>query len=301
MTEPTEDRSTGAPLALTIGLGLLGALFIASALLKLRDLGAFDARLVSQGLFESRVAAGYASRLLTAFELFLGLACFQRGCRRRIVLPATIVLLAGFTLYLLYLVVAKGDQGNCGCFGEVLPMTPLQSIIKNLVFLAIAIGAYLKLPPDPQGQWRAAAKLGLFSVALVALAFPVRPLATSGHSPFARFAAPDFRLDRGKTLVAFLSTDCDHCQDIAFDIGGLDAEELGIKIFFLLLGEPEDARTFMADSGNEVPFKVVDPTAFFAFVAKAPPTVYRLRDGQEVAKIEGEEAKLEALWPTPEG
>jgi thiol-disulfide isomerase/thioredoxin len=46
-----------------------------------------------------------------------------------------------FSSQLTYEIIVNGNKGNCGCFGSLLPMTPVQALIKNIV--AMGIIAYL--------------------------------------------------------------------------------------------------------------------------------------------------------------
>jgi thiol-disulfide isomerase/thioredoxin len=46
-----------------------------------------------------------------------------------------------FSSQLTYEIIINGNKGNCGCFGSLLPMTPVQALIKNIV--AMGIIAYI--------------------------------------------------------------------------------------------------------------------------------------------------------------
>ena len=36
-----------------------------------------------------------------------------------------------------------GDSENCGCFGDLIPMTPLQALIKNILTLLVLLSPIL--------------------------------------------------------------------------------------------------------------------------------------------------------------
>ena len=46
-------------------------------------------------------------------------------------------MLAFFTIHLLIQIYLTGNQGNCGCFGALIEMTPLEAIIKNVVAIIL--------------------------------------------------------------------------------------------------------------------------------------------------------------------
>lgn len=125
---------------------LLSALFIVSALAKLYPspnfaLTTFEIKqLVPMGFSEG--FAAWFSRTLTASEFALGIALLQPHFFKRLVLPLSFLLLLIFVGHLGYTIATTGDEGNCGCFGELLPMTPMQAIIKNIIAMAIIAWLY---------------------------------------------------------------------------------------------------------------------------------------------------------------
>jgi thiol-disulfide isomerase/thioredoxin len=53
------------------------------------------------------------------------------------VIPAIILMLAVFCVHLSIEIATKGNVGNCGCFGSLLPMTPLQALLKNVLSIGL--------------------------------------------------------------------------------------------------------------------------------------------------------------------
>src|SRR5690606_39090421 len=90
----------------------------------------------------------YLSRFTIAFEILLGICFFHHEGLKRFTIPATFVMLVIFTIHLGYTIVTTGGlEGNCGCFGNKLPMTPFQSFWKNIAMLGALIYLY-KTPID---------------------------------------------------------------------------------------------------------------------------------------------------------
>ncbi len=113
-------------------------LFIASAVLKLvPSIVPFEKQLVDLG-FVDWCSAPYLARLIIALELALGVAFLQSNYLRKIIIPATAFLLIAFCVHLSFVIYTQGaNSGNCGCFGQLIPMTPLQALIKNIFTLGI--------------------------------------------------------------------------------------------------------------------------------------------------------------------
>jgi thiol-disulfide isomerase/thioredoxin len=127
---------------------LLSALFIVSAVAKLYpspNLGVntfIYKQLIPMGFGET--FANHFSRLLIGCELALGILLLQRHYFKRLILPVSFLMLLVFTVHLTYeKLTQKG--GNCGCFGELIPMTPLEAIIKNVIAMALIALVYRRV------------------------------------------------------------------------------------------------------------------------------------------------------------
>jgi hypothetical protein len=123
---------------------LIFGLFIMSGVLKLYpSISPFEKQLVDLGLVDWCLAP-YLARLIIALELALGIAFLQSNYLRRIVIPATAFLLIAFCVHLSIVIYTQGaNSGNCGCFGQLIPMTPLEALIKNILTLAILAYMYI--------------------------------------------------------------------------------------------------------------------------------------------------------------
>ena len=95
----------------------------------------------------SRDVAPFFSRLLVAAEFALGIGILQPNFLKRIVVPATILLLAVFCIHLGYSI-ATDVGGNCGCFGELIEMTPTEALIKNIFTIGLLVWLMRMLPKD---------------------------------------------------------------------------------------------------------------------------------------------------------
>lgn len=128
-------------LALRIFISIL---FLLSAVAKMFPIWAFEKQLVDLGI-TGWCGAHYLSRLIIALEAAIGIAILLPYYTKRIVIPGTILLLTAFCIHLSTEIYKHGGMsGNCGCFGQLIPMTPLEALIKNIVSIGILIYLYVK-------------------------------------------------------------------------------------------------------------------------------------------------------------
>jgi len=138
---------------LTLGLRvLLAGMFFLSAIAKLYPsatlaLGTFEAKqLIPMGFDET--VAQYFSRILIGCELALGFGLLLPHYFKRLVLPLSFLMLFVFSAQLTYEIITVGNKGNCGCFGALLPMTPLQALVKNILAMGMLIYLYIVTNKD---------------------------------------------------------------------------------------------------------------------------------------------------------
>ena len=77
------------------------------------------------------------SRALIGVEFGLGLLLLFPYDLKKWVIPALIAMLAIFVVHLTIEIITTGNKGNCGCFGALLPMTPLEAIMKNILSIGL--------------------------------------------------------------------------------------------------------------------------------------------------------------------
>lgn len=304
-----QQKGDWLPLAAAWFVGLV---LIVSAVAKMASLGAFELYVVQQQLLPTRVMAAYAVRLLLAAELFLGLAFFGRAWLRRLTLPATAAMLLGFSFYLAYLAFIKKDSGSCHCFGDLISMSPRESLLKNLVLLALVAYLYRRTRAWVPGSWRVPAVVAAASLLVIGVAFPVRqidvqPVPGAAAAKPSRFAVfrqfsenTAFDLTRGTVLVAFVSLECEHCRDLVTQLGTESQQQALPPVYLLCLGEEAAAPEFLAATGTAFPYACISPEQFFDFIGERPPRLYLLEGGVVRAFWDTERferAQLAAWWP----
>jgi len=97
------------------------------------------------------------------------------------VIPSTILMLGFFCVHLTIEILTGGNKGNCGCFGSLLPMTPLQALIKNLLSIGLLVLLYLKFNNQLKSK-NSIAAIGSLSLACIATLFLMIPMKFQSES-----------------------------------------------------------------------------------------------------------------------
>jgi hypothetical protein len=162
---------------------LISFLFLLSAVAKLYPspyfaISTFEVKqLYPMGFSDS--FAPYFSRILIGIEFALGLLILQKNFLRGLVIPATVLLLAVFTSHLTIVTfVSGGNSGNCGCFGSLLPMTPIQAIVKNVAALLLLCWLYIILPKSIKikGNFWVVTTVTFASILALFMVAPMQPV-----------------------------------------------------------------------------------------------------------------------------
>ena len=162
---------------------LVSILFIFSGISKIISLDFFDG-LVAELLIGPEfydepgkfIGIQIFTRVLISFEIMQGVALLQNWKIRKLIIPSILLILVLFTIHLFYEGFNKGFDGNCGCFGDVLPLSNGASIIKNIVAMLLAGFVWKNYIPNHKlshfPSWVASATIA--AVTLFTLSFGVK-------------------------------------------------------------------------------------------------------------------------------
>jgi hypothetical protein len=165
------------PIAIRISISFL---FLLSAVAKLYPspyfaISTFEVKQLYPLGFSADVAP-FFSRILIGIEFALGLLILQKHYLRKLVIPATLLMLAVFTTHLSIVTFQNGgNSGNCGCFGSLLPMTPIQAILKNVVAMILLV-ILLKVMPKKDESKSNFWILSTTTLAFILLLFMLAPM-----------------------------------------------------------------------------------------------------------------------------
>ena len=249
---------------------LIGAVFVFSALSKIPSLEQFGWTVV-ETTFLNWTAAEWAARLLIGLELFLGLLFIAHFRLRRLAIPLSLLVLILFTVYLLLVIGRQGNGGNCGCFGEVIAMTPLQSVWKNLILIVLIVVLHrFTLEWDFRfSRYIVPATLLLCFALPIGLNPPESiyiydkqpdlnepiPLSILYHSE--KNTAPTEELRKGKHIITFMSLTCEYCRKAAKRIRIMKAEYPELPFYAVLNGDSSRLAEFFTDTRmTNVPYNL---------------------------------------------
>lgn len=189
---------------------LAGLVFFGAGMLKLMD--PVGAGLVVDEYFKffHTPWLGFASKgvgvVMALIETLTG-AALLAGVWRKTVALITSVLTLGFTILTLILVIYNPEM-DCGCFGEAIHLTHLQTFLKNIALCAVCAIAFL--PFKDFGETRKAKTVAFSIVAASVLVFTAYELVSLPFIDFSEFAPgteladdeDDEDADNGLTLNA---------------------------------------------------------------------------------------------------
>ena len=238
----------------------IGSMFIIAAILKLMSIDEFEIYVYSFDVFNFLLTTLF-SRLLITGELVIGLLLIFKMCYK-ITWRVTLSVQIFFTLFLIYVLVFRKDD-NCHCFGELVELSPLESIVKNIVVIG---GLFLIKTTRLQDHKTTSKFVGLRKVLLIAsviIPFVVTPMdsvykmiyssekeisTVDLYESFDKVVAMDFIENdivfdstyvfepKGDKVVAIVSSGCKYCR-------------LGVKKLSLMMKNngvtPDDVNIFI--------------------------------------------------------
>ena len=258
---------------------LLAITFIFSAYTKAVGPGFFEITLMDQGLAPNRPFAGNMARFFIGLEFALGILMILPFYLKQL-MQITFLMLGGFTVHLIYLWLT-GDTENCGCFGEMISMTPEQSIIKNLIMLAVAFVIY----KTAKSRQTSKTIIFAFSGVTILSMWLFLPMPNHEDFPFETFThfEPKGRVDlfSGEKLIAVFNLDCEHCQEAATELGQLKRQHKNFPELYTLFYQEgsNTVQDFERMTQSSSPYAFIDVSTFFDLIGASPPRIYYLKNG----------------------
>ncbi|MDP1800985.1 MAG: hypothetical protein Q8L81_06520 [Bacteroidota bacterium] len=291
-------------IAILISIGL-GLIFIYSGYTKLLPvIETFEFTFVEIGI-ANWYAAPIIARLLIGLEFFLGLLLIMNYNLKKFTLPFTIGLLLFFIIYLIIQIASSGNEGNCGCFGEHLKMTPLEAIIKNVIMIAGCLVVYFLFDGWKIKYNKQLLSFTCVTAILVPFAFnPVDYAYTSNNldekvnyplelktlyepEDTSKVEIPTVDMRKGKHVVAFLSLSCPHCRIAAKKFRLIKKNNPDLPIYFVLNGDKPKYKEFIEDThADNIPATFCLGKTFVNFTGPNLPRIYYLDNGILVKKVD---------------
>jgi hypothetical protein len=282
----------------------VGIVFLYSAYTKLDPvIETFEMSFIKLGV-ANWTTAPWIARLMIGIEIFIGLLLVL-NYHLKFTLKAGITLLMVFNTYLLYQIVSGSGSDNCGCFGEVIHMTPAQALGKNAVMIfALLPGLLFRLEgwKFKKHAWVLWLSVGTVSSFLphalnpvfyderaimdhesVGMKLPLEMLYEQRDKEKVDSVTVDFR--KGKHVVAFLSLTCPHCRIAAKKMKLMKDLNPSLPFYFILNGDKPELNEFMKDTKcDDIPHSFVLGQTFVKLAGVVLPRIYLIKDGILVMK-----------------
>ena len=152
---------------------LFGIVYFTSGLLKLMD--PTGAGLVMKEYYDF-LHIGFMAPTATFFGVTLALAetllgvALACGVWKKVIGKIAIIMQGVFTLLTVFLLIFNPEM-DCGCFGEAIHLTHLETFLKNIILLALILAYYYprKMLGDTETKTRKYVSLGIVSTSAIGL------------------------------------------------------------------------------------------------------------------------------------
>jgi hypothetical protein len=240
-------------------------LFLLSAIAKLYPTPLYgitkvfeEGQLIPMGFSED--FAPFLSRLIIGFEFFIAFAILQTHYIKKLIIPSTILLLIIFNVDLA-LDIFVGNDENCGCFGQLIPMTPSEAFIKNIFTILLLIFIYRNVNDKKESNF-----LLLLNGYLIisVLMFSLLPIATNSSSKqvssYSTYVNEDFNINDGKKILCFFDAGCEHCMDAAKSLTEIANNSTEFPDVHIIFSDTEEGKIpdFLKYSGKEYSYQIME-------------------------------------------
>ena len=244
---------------------LISGLFLLSAIAKLYPTPLYgitkvfeEGQLIPMGFSED--FAPFLSRLIIAFEFFIAFSILQTHYIKKLIIPSTILLLIIFNVDLA-LDIFVGNDENCGCFGQLIPMTPTEAFIKNIFTILLLIFIYRNVNDNKESSF-----LLLLNGYLIisVLMFSLLPIATNSSSKqissYSSYVDEAFNINEGKKILCFFDAGCEHCMDAAKSLTEIASNSTEFPDVHIIFSDTEEGKIpdFLKYSGKEYSYQIME-------------------------------------------
>jgi uncharacterized membrane protein YphA (DoxX/SURF4 family) len=253
----------------------LGTTFIVSAILKLFPIEAFDARILETSPFLGWTFSMIIARLIIAGELALGIFIVAGLWLRRAVYPLTLAMLFFFTGIVIYSLIRFGNEPNCGCFGELLPFSNIESLLKNVVFIAITLFLYYYSKKHTLKYWwlgvivLSISNFSIFMMHNIPLYLDEIELKEPFFSEYVD--CENYQIDEvdlyQKHFVVFLSFTCPRCKEMVRNMETLNRIHSLQNVYFYICEDSVVTYANLFDHKEfSFPYKVIPKDTFYTYI-----------------------------------
>lgn len=297
---PAKEKMSFKKILLLILSAITGAVFLFSAWSKTEPSTQYFEYVINSQLHVPQLYAAIAARFFIGLEAALGLLLLiSIFGYRRWVIKCCIGLLIIFSMHLCYLLIAQGNDINCGCMGNIAPMSPAVSLLKNALLIAVLV-ILLKRYKTDDGP---VLNMASFPVAAVITALPffLYPIRQQIVMPLTRLYTttqsqhPVMELRKGKHILCFMSLSCKHCRKAAGIIAAMKKDNPQLPFYFALASgsdstRDERFRDFLAETkATDIPYHFLGEKDFVDMIqlsgSDGVPVILWMQDTTVIRKL----------------
>ena len=271
---------------------ILGVNFLLSAYAKLPTIEVFGWT-IAESTPVNWTIAEWMARIILSTEIFLGLLFVSQLLIRKVAIPFSTLLLGVFTLYLFYILSVYGNEPNCGCYGEMIPLSTTESIIKNFILLALIFVAYIFMFQIKFRFYK------LLVVLLLALAIippfyfsPPASIVIFNKQKVEKEIVPLHLISQDKNYVmgqkkilAMVSPTCKYCKKAAKRMGIIKKRNPAVPFQLVMSGHRDHLQEFLEETrANNIPLVFLDSFEDFKLMnnRNGVPTIKWIKDSSVV-------------------
>ncbi|NET24092.1 peroxiredoxin [Okeania sp. SIO1I7] len=261
---------------------IIGIIFLIAGIIKSIDSQEFIQQNYRYNLFPSNIIPQIAIAFIS-IESALGLGLILNIFPEYLI-PSSIVLLIALSILTIWST-STGKTEYCGCYGGIIIVTPLQSILLNIVYITLLTIAWFNPIPNHQTQtWQWILTLIVMLITcIMAWKSQEKPLIDfsrlkiGNHWKRRWLKNSPHNLQKGSHFVVFLSQDCPYCKRWIPFLNMMNTQKDLPQVLGIMSAKNEDLDEFKEEQMVRFPLVTMDKL-LFGYMVDAYPTAVSIED-----------------------
>lgn len=282
-----------------IGTLIVGSVFLITGLIKALSSKSFVvhiskyARRIFKFASPSHRIVQQTAYIFIGLECALGIALILHLFPQWII-PGSICLLLSLSLLTIWSTILSNITEDCGCYGGLLIVTPVQSIMLNIFYMLLLCCTWFYLGIDYHSSvWHLAVViilfLGSYILSIYSFKQPVFNFSRLklGKNWNSNWLKEDFTMHHGSYFVVFLGKDCPYCKRWIPLLNVMSIQKNLPQVISIVSLEDEELKAFKTEYLIRFPvFRM--KKLLFKNMVDGVPTAALIKDGKILEKWEGE-------------
>ena len=273
---------------LLAGSRIVGAVFVATALIKVVNPNKFFAHVIQLGFLPVSLAR-VSVPLFISLETSLGVALVIAFVPALIfpVTAAALVFLTCLTVWSF----KTGKATDCGCYGDFMELSLWQSVALNTLYLVMIAVAWASHPVATNDVWKSFTLIVTATVVAVGSRVSLERQIRTGRQLFQRKSplkkghrwesrwAGKAHVDQGENLIAFLGPSCPYCKEWVRVLNVIHSTDALPPVTAVFGVRSEAVRAFVDETGATIPVETIS-ARMMSYLAPAVPTTVLIESGK---------------------